>query len=63
MTPSPLKGTIMLRNLVTFVATVILVFFYAYILDPIIANFKQMLDEKRWDKEYEEIRKQRESTT
>ena len=53
----------MLRNIVSFIASVTLVFFYAYILDPIIADFKQMLDEKRWDKEYEEIRQQRESTT
>ena len=49
MTPSPLKGTIMLYNVFKFVASVILGYLSAYLLDLTIAHFQRWTAKKRFE--------------
>ena len=48
MTPSPLKGTIMLRNIAKFVVSVILGYYSAYLLDLALAHLERWKAKKRF---------------
>ena len=53
----------MLRNIVSFVASVIIGYLSAYLLDLAIAHYQLWKAENRWENALHDLRQQRRTTT